>query len=118
MSAPAQAPTAAEAHSVAAVLRLLHDDASTEEADAGHHVSDHVDAAVIPVEMHGEIDERRGADSHQHVGTQARGALAILPFRADQGGEDEGDAEADHSVDEIGGLECRQEFHGRAPGAR
>ena len=66
--------------------------------------------------MHGEIDKRGGAHRHQHIGAQPRGALAVLPFGADQRAEHERRGQADQRVDEIGGLECCEELHRPSPG--
>jgi len=96
MSAPAQAPTAAE------------------KADARHHIGDHAHAAVGAGQMIGEIDEGRCAHRDQHIGAQAGAALPVLPLGADQGAEHEGREQADQCVKEIIELERMQESHERA----
>src|SRR3954465_2302379 len=118
MSAPAQEPTAAEAHSVAAVLSprtsmpcFMMTPAPRKpipETDVG----DHPHRAVGAGQVHGEIDEGGGADRDQHVGTQARGALPVLPLGADQRAQHEGREQADQRVREVSDLEGRQKPHG------
>jgi hypothetical protein len=93
MSAPVHAPTAAE------------------EADPGHHVGDHPHGFSVAGDAHAQIHEGRCADRDQHIGAQPGGALAVLPFCADQRAEHERGDQADHGVQEGVQLEGLDEAH-------
>jgi hypothetical protein len=53
-----------------------------QESDAGHDIGDHPHASIGAGGMISEIDE--GGGRHQDVGPQARAALPVLAFGADQ----------------------------------
>ena len=61
--------------------------------------------------MIGEIDEGGGADRHQNVGPQARAALPVLAFGADQRAQHKRDEQADQGVEEIVKLKGLDELH-------
>ena len=115
MSAPAHAPTPADPQSVAAVFRprtfmpSFHDDAGAEEADPRDHIGDHMHRAFGSLQGHRKIDKGRRTDGNQHIGSQARGPLPVLPLRADQGAQHKGRGQADQRVEEIDDLEGGQE---------
>jgi hypothetical protein len=62
--------------------------------------------------MHGEVDKGRRANGDQHIGTQARGALPVLPLRTDQCAEYKRRGQADQRVEKIVNLEGGQKPHG------
>ena len=82
-SAPAQAPIAAEPHSVAAVFRPRTLPSSrmmtpAEKPDPGYHIPDHVNGALVAIQSVGHVHEHRRAHGHEHIGAQAGRPLPVL----------------------------------------
>src|SRR5258708_36454952 len=83
ISAPAQHPTAAEAHSVAAVLRPLIFIPSfmitpgTEKAYSRDHIGDHANAALRSRQVICKIDKRRRSDGNEHAIQRFAGDIAV-----------------------------------------
>ena len=119
MSAPAQEPTAADAHSVAAVLRprtsmpcfMMTPAPRKPIPDTTY--GDHPYRAFFCGQVHREIDKGGRTHGDQYIGPQTGGPLPVLPLGADQGAENERRDEADQRIDEIGALECREKPHVR-----
>jgi hypothetical protein len=86
------------------------DDTGAEEPHTGHHISDDLGRPGVAVEVHPDVYERGGSDSHQCVRSQPP-LVAVLPFGPDQGAEDERCQETDERVHEIADTECVQKCH-------
>src|SRR5215469_13568136 len=75
-SAPAQAPTAAEHHNVAATL--LHDHACAKKAYTCDDIRDDLRGTDVTVQVHTDVHEGRSAHGDQRMRSQTAAALSVL----------------------------------------
>jgi hypothetical protein len=93
-SAPAHAPTAAEHHKVAAVLRpqtfpsFFMMTPAPRNPPSGNHIRNDLSRPGVAIEVHPDVYKRGGSNGHQCVRSQPPSS-SILPFGPDQGAEDE-----------------------------
>jgi hypothetical protein len=96
----------------------FHDRARPEKTDAGDDIGDHPHAAVRAGQVVGEIDESGGADRDENIGAQARAALPVLAFGANQRAEHERSKQANEGVEEVEELKvCRNRIESSPGGS-
>ncbi|CAH1654633.1 hypothetical protein CHELA17_20882 [Chelatococcus asaccharovorans] len=93
------------------IAAILHDDAGTEEADAGHDIGDDARGTIGSRDEKREIDKGCGTHRDENIGAQARAALPVLPLDADQRAEEEGAEQTHKGVEQRGKIESLYELH-------
>jgi hypothetical protein len=94
-----------------AFAALLDDRACAEETDPGEQaLYDAAHALGVHARLLGRDDEERHAQSHQHVGAQARAAAALLAVIAHDGCQEHRKEQPHHHASQVRGVGEIREF--------